>query len=209
MVHLTDRVQERKVPGFSPSGSYRYFIDRASLAGIQEAASPVLERLYALASQETDASMKQQVLADLAPSQAETGDLGGALRTVRQMSDEARPPRALALMDAIDVQGRLGDAAGVRMTENKIPRNSWYNLTLQRYARALAAAGDSVGAVEAANRITVPEERAFGLAQVALQQTEKHDPAAAQNHPFGSRCGASRGSRARLSDAGIYRSRQR
>jgi hypothetical protein len=164
---------QKNPPGFSAGMWYSGAVPRLVSAGNTEAASLALERAYIAATQEKTPSRKADLLKLLAASQACMGDFAAALRSAEQLP--SREQRDAAVLGIATEEARQGDTAGARRLAARVPATSWANLAIEEFAYALAKSGDSVRALETIKGIQAPGDRAYGLAQLALQQAERDD----------------------------------
>lgn len=163
--------------GFTAVSWYPGTIQRLVRAGNIADASTLLERLYLAASEEKDPCRKKQLLQDLAASQARIGDFTAALLTAQGLGD--REQRNATLLTIATEQAEQGDTAGARRLVADLSGKCWSNSAVEQFAAALSKSGDSVGALDTVQRISAPEDRAYVLAQLALQQAERKECEAA------------------------------
>ena len=164
-------------PGLAIAYRYGNLIQTLAATGHSQAASVVVERLYAMAAQERDPDKRQPIVGQLARSQAAMADFPAALGSIGRL-----PPgreRDAAMLSVIEEQARHGDPAGARLLATEIPQKAWDSLSLREFAYALGDAGDSFGALAMIEKIQGTADRAYALAQLALNQAEKSDASAA------------------------------
>jgi tetratricopeptide (TPR) repeat protein len=163
--------------GYTAAMWYPGAIQRLVDVGNTAAASMVLERLHRAAAEEKDPSRKAQLLRYLAASQARVGDFTAALLTARGLGEREQHDAAMLIIAG--EQARQGDAAGARRLVADLSAKSWSNLAVEEFAEVLSKSGDSVGALDTVKRIPAPEDRAYVLAQLALQQAGRNEGGAA------------------------------
>jgi hypothetical protein len=144
--------------------------------GDHESALAVVERIYGLALQSS--REKQSVLMALANTQARLGELQAATTTANQMEPSQQRDGVMMVIAMErtrqgDLAGAIGDAAGLSL-------EGFRNGSLRGIADAFAGSGDYSRALSTIDLIQTPGERAYALAELALEQARKDDPVAAQ-----------------------------
>ncbi len=171
----------REDPGstdFTTASMYYTIMSRLSEAGNRDAASAMVERIYGIASAAENPDRKQELLGLLAFAQVRTGRLQEAISTAEDL-----PPGQWrdSAMEVISMERtKQGDAAGALEEVDEIGADSLRNISYRTVADGLAGSGNYTQALATIDRIQGAGERAYGLAELALQQAEKDDPAATQ-----------------------------
>jgi tetratricopeptide (TPR) repeat protein len=160
----------------TPAQLYGGIASELSREGDREDALAVMERLYGLVLQSS--REKQAVLGALADAQASFGDFQAAACTVAQMTPGQQRDGAMMIITMErtrqgDPEGAVDEAVGLSLEE-------WRNGSLRSIVGALSASGNYARALSVIDLIQTPGERAYALAELALEQAEKDDPTAAQ-----------------------------
>jgi len=160
-----------------PADLYGGIASKLSREGNRQAALSVVERIYAtLAAAESEES-KQHLLHTLTVAQANLGEFQEALSSSEKLASGQW--RDGVLLTIAMERTREGDPLGAIDEATQISSESWRNSSLRGIADALAASGNYVQALTTVERIQPAGERAYGLSELALEQAEKDDPAAA------------------------------
>ena len=121
-----------------------------------------------------------RVFREVVLAQAETGDMPGALETIRSRGSDNWKSEVLA--GVVDIQVRRGDFAGALVTARGISRADLAGEARKSIAVHQAREGDAAPALEWASHLDSPDQKAFaliGIAEgIALHQadTRKAEP---------------------------------
>jgi thioesterase domain-containing protein len=159
-----------------PVGLYGEIAAQLAREGNRPASIAVVDRIYdQLAAASTDQA-KQELLMFLGLAQVGIGELDAAIATAEQL-----PPgnqRDSIVLRVGFERAKAGDLPGALDDATALWYESWRNTSLRDVAARFSALGDSAEALATLDMIPEPAERAEGLATLAAQEAEKHDPSA-------------------------------
>jgi tetratricopeptide (TPR) repeat protein len=159
------------------AGLYAGIAGELDREGDRETALSVVERIYALIAAAEPAS-SQDLLLLLATAQASIGEFESALSSAGQLSPG--PKRDGILLTVSMERIRRGDPLAALDEASSFSLEGWRNSSLRGIVGALSDSGDYVRALATIDLIREPAERAYGLADLALEQAEKQNAFAAQ-----------------------------
>lgn len=163
---------------FMTASMYYTIMSRLNEAGNRDAASAMVERIYGIAASAENPDRKQELLGLLTWAQISAGRLQEAINSAEEL-----PPGQWrdSAMEVISMERtRQGDAAGALEAVVEIGGDVLRNICYRTVADGFAGSGNYSQALATIDRIQGAGERAYGLAELALQQAEKNDPAATQ-----------------------------
>ena len=163
---------------FMTASMYYTIMSRLNEAGNRDAASAIVERIYGIAAAAENPDRKQELLGLLTWAQVSAGRLQEAISSAEEL-----PPGQWrdSAMEVISMERtKQGDAAGALEEVVEISGDVLRNICYRTVADGFAGSGNYAQALATIDRIQGPGERAYGLAELALQQAEKDDPAAGQ-----------------------------
>jgi hypothetical protein len=137
----------------------------------------VLERIYVLVASAETPKKRQDTLSSLAFSQASIGELQAAENTAEQLEPGQQRE---GVMMVIAMQRTKSDPVAALSDVLILSYESWRNTSLRGVADALAASGNYSKALATIDLIQGPGERAYALAELAIEQAKEQDPAAVQ-----------------------------
>jgi hypothetical protein len=161
---------------FSIDGMYQSIAGRMMEAGNESAAPPVVERIAAMAKHEKDPTQKQFLVRDLAMAQANIGDTSDAVRTIAALPKGS--DRDSVLLVIVENLMKHGDKEQALEIANTMSSETMRAIAQRGIASHVAESGNDSGALSVVEATPRQEDRAYGLASLALEQAEKGDPAA-------------------------------
>ena len=167
----------REFAEFTTAAMFSNIAKELAKEGQSNAAFVMVERIYSLLAQAETAGRSEGVLSLLATTQANIGDFPSAVSTSERLP--AGQERDEVTMVIAMERARLGDPLGALDETLGLPAQPWRNSSLRVIADAVAASGDYTQALSTIDKIQGAGERAYGLAELALEQAKKNDPAAA------------------------------
>ena len=159
-----------------PAGMYSSIATGLANEGNRDAAMAVVDRIFGLLPIAEMAGRSNGVLSVLAMIQANLGDLQGAATSAERLAPQARD---VVIMIVAIKRAKEGDVLGATDGVMDLSSEPLRNTSLRVVADGLAASGGYSQALSTIDKIQGAGERAYGLAELALEQAEKVDPAAA------------------------------
>ena len=160
-----------------PADEYGEIANMLSREGNRTDALAVLERVYAMVAAARTPETRQHFFYILATAQISLGEIQAALGSAEQL-----PPgqwRDAAMLVIAMERTRLGDPLGALNDAAGVSSEPLRNTSFRGIADALAGSGNYMQALATIDGIQSEGERAYGLSELALEQAEKEDPAAA------------------------------
>ncbi|HXW89386.1 MAG TPA: hypothetical protein VEK33_02465, partial [Terriglobales bacterium] len=177
---LAEVERERARSGADPytiAGIYQTMASRLVESGDQEDASAMIERIDGVVAAVDDRGLKEQLVSLLSCAQATVGQFEAAIGSAEELSPGQWRDDAMATISL--EQSKQGDAAGALAEAGEVDGDFLRNGSYRAVADGLAGSGNYELALSVVALIEDPGERAYGLAELALQQAEKDDPRAA------------------------------
>jgi tetratricopeptide (TPR) repeat protein len=142
-------------------------------AGNREGARSFVDRIRDLADEERHPEEKSMLLRDLAVAQADIGDFSAA----RDIGEGLQPGNSRdSVFEIIAMQqSAQGDPHGALDVVAKISYEPWRFACLRTIADALAESGNYTEALLTVKSIPAGKNRAYALAELALEQAKKND----------------------------------
>lgn len=159
-----------------PAGLYANIAAELAREGNRPAALAVVDRIYGLLAEASTEQARQALLLYLGQVQVGMGDLDAALATAAQLP--AGNYRDSIVMQVGSQRAQAGDLWGALDDATALSYEPWRNISLRDAAVRFSALGNDAQALATLDLIPEPAERADGLAQLASQAAEKHDPSA-------------------------------
>jgi len=159
-----------------PAQMYGEIAGDLAREGNPQAARTVMERIYAILAETPETASRQVILQTLAVEHATLGEFSSALDIANELEPGQWRDSAFEIISMN--RTRLGDPAGALDDAVGIAYDSWRSTSLRGVADALAARGDYVQALSTIDLIQGAGERAYGLSELALEQSEKDAPSA-------------------------------
>jgi hypothetical protein len=151
---------------------------RLNEAGNRDAAGAMVERIYGIAAAAENPDRKQELVGLLCSAQVMVGQLQAAISSAEELPPGQWHDSAMA---AISTEwSKQGDTARALEGVAEINMGSLRNIYYETIAYELAGAGNFAQAFSIIDRVESAGERAAALVELAGQQAEKQDPAAAQ-----------------------------
>jgi tetratricopeptide (TPR) repeat protein len=160
-----------------PADEYGGIANVLSREGNRTDALAVLDRVYAMVPAARTPETRQHLSYILAIAQVNLGEIQAAVSGAEQL-----PPgqwRDAALLAIVRERTRLGDPLGALDEAAGLSSEFLRNSSFLRIANALAGSGNYTRALSTIDGIQSEGERAYALSDIALEQAEKGDPAAA------------------------------
>ena len=146
-------------------------------AGNRDAAWPLVEKIRAIAENEPDPTQHEYLLRDLAYAETHLGNYAAALETIDRLP--AGPNRDGALEVFAMIRTQKGDPEAALDQLSNISQDFLRLATLRSAADARALSGNYAGALAVIDSIPGPADRAYALAELAIEQAQQEDPTAA------------------------------
>lgn len=176
-LEVVEREREKKdlaVPRSMLATMYHQIAYGLGKAGNREAAPELIGRIQQMVEEEEYVPEKRIFLRELAEAQASIGDFSAALETAQRL------PFGVERDDALNVilllQAVQGDPYGALQESAGISKEFLRLGVLREIAIAMADSGDYSEARNTIDRIPTVPDRAYALAQLALEQAKKNDP---------------------------------
>lgn len=180
-LHAVEREREhpftREFSNTMPADEYGEIANMLSREGNRAEALAVVEQVYGMFASARTPEARQHLLYILAAVQVNLGEIQAALSSAEQLSPGQWRDAAM-LVIAME-RTRQGDPFGALHEATGLSSESLRNTSFRGIADALAGSGNYTQALSTIDGIQGAGERAYGLAELALEQAEKEDPAAA------------------------------
>ena len=160
-----------------PADEYGGIANMLCKEGNRTDALAVLERVYAMVAAARTPETRQHLFYILASAQVNLGEIQAATSSAEQL-----PPgqwRDAALLVIATERTKSGDPLGALDEAAGLSSESLRNTSFREIADALAGSGNYTRALSTIDGIQSEGERAYALSELALEQAEKEDPAAA------------------------------
>jgi tetratricopeptide (TPR) repeat protein len=174
---VEDEQKDRTLTNSRIAGMYLDIVSTMASAGNREGAADFVGRIRNLVDAEQHSEEKSILLHDLACAEADLGDFSAA----RQIA-EGLPPgnrRDSVFEIVVMQQSAQGDPHGALEAVSKISYEPWRFSSLRTIADALAESGNYTEAILTVKSIPAGKNRAYALAELALEQAKKGDRTAA------------------------------